>query len=230
MKNKLVYLFLMLLITTRGLAQAAVEKETDPSAPETVVSSPKPLAIENFSPDHLKGTWALGYDYFYGAGSTISVRNWIESDLALDLLVGGNFSPGYPITDFNINNYYSWNYSVGVGLRQNIARPLKDVFIQLLVLLSYSQGFSQTTDGSVTPSDIYGSQSQTLNLFIGPGFEAFMPFLEDFSVEANLGLNITSYWVEGSGAYESYGWSWRASLGSDSSTFSLFNAAAHFYF
>ncbi|GEM_PF-2193290 len=229
MKNKLIYLLLLLMTATRVLAQAAVEKETDPAAPETVVYNSKPLPIENFSPDHLKGTWALGYDYFYGTGSTISARNWIESDLALDLLVGGSFSPGYPLSSFNSENDYLWSFSLGVGLRQNVARPLKDVYIQMLVLLSYSQSFQQITD-SGTYSDYMNDQIQTFNLFIGPGFEVFLPFLEDLSVEANLGINISSYWLEGSGDYLDYGWNWKVSLGSDSNTFSLFNAAAHFYF
>jgi hypothetical protein len=230
MKWRLIFV-LFLLITARGLAQTAVEKETDPAAPSTVVSASKPttLAIENFSPDHLKGTWALGYDYFNVLGSTVTARKWIENDLALDFMLGGNFSPGYSYAGSSSNTDTFWNFGVGVGLRQNIARPIQDVYIQWLFLLSYNQSYQQANDGLgyYNASD----QTQTLNLFIGPGFEAFLPFLQDLSVEANLGLNITSYWAEDNGGYNTlYGWNWKVGLGSDSSTFSIFNAAAHFYF
>jgi hypothetical protein len=140
-------------------------------------------------------------------------------------MFGGSFSPGTPLSDSNNYSYYDWNFDLGIGLRENIARPIQDVYIQWIVLLGYGETFQQQTDSYGDPA--LNSQSQSLSLFTGPGFEAFLPFFKNLSVEANLGLYISSTWIEGS---NDNGWSWGARLGSDGSTFSLFNAAAHFYF
>jgi hypothetical protein len=127
---------------------------------------------------------------------------------------------------------------VGLGLRQNLARPVKNIFVQLLTQASFNQHYGQTTYSGQTPAEVLTSQQETLNLFLGPGFEAFLPFWENISLEVSLGLNVNLTWYQQQDDNSSsaplpntYSANW-SSLGASmaNTSTSLLNAAVHFYF
>jgi hypothetical protein len=218
-------------------------KQTDPSSDSAeqenaidATPSPTPSATplsQTFSPDHLKGRWAVGVSSV--SGTTLALRYWCAEDEALDLLVGGSDSP-LSGTDPN-NNYIStpnWSYGLSLGLRHNLEKPAENVYVQWLERITYYQTFSQ----SDYSGDLSTNQSQDLTFFTGPGFEAFVPFWKNLSIEGNIGLAVDSHWVQsaqsGTSTFPSSGSSttshWTLSFGWNNTITSILNAAVHIYF
>jgi hypothetical protein len=198
--------------------KAVIAQEVEASAPE------------NFDPENLKGKWAMGGAYLYGIGN-LTFRDWIENNSALDLYLGGYFS-SLSGTDFNGNPVTTpyCSYDVGIGLRQVVARPVENVkveFIQRLMFVGNYNEFSNTYDDSV-------QSSQRFNLYLGIGFEAFIPFWKNLSIEGDAGLEVrlnfdqnrTDYF-NGSSTYYSY---YTATFLTANNDQGLFNIAAHYYF
>jgi hypothetical protein len=235
-KYRVTILLLLFLVAMPLLADPSAKATDDWNKPESAMAVPS-LKVEGFSPDHLAGTWAIGTTY--GENYEILARHWLDEGMALDFMLGGTYDPGPAIQPDTYNNF-SWNFEVGFGLRQNIARPVKDVFVQMLVQLSYYQTYSTQTDTTQTPNGVATNQEQELNLYIGPGFEAFLPFWQNLSVEASIGANVSVIWREqtvlnnGFELLPNYSannsWAWQAGIGNNNTTFSVLSAAVHYYF
>jgi hypothetical protein len=184
----------------------------------------------------LSGTWAVGTSY--NDGYELVARHWLNERTALDLMVGGNYEPG-PGSQPNTFSTFYWNYGLGAGFRFNLARPVEDVFVQWIVQLSYLQNYEQQTDETQSPASVSTTQEQILNLYLGPGFEAFLPFWKNLSIEASVGINLSSTWSQNSDLNNGFQltpnysythtWQWSTGFGSNNTSFSIFEAAVHFY-
>jgi len=190
-------------------------------------------ASDRFSPEHLKERVGLGVSYMSYIGPALSLRYWAHDDEAYDFSMGGYDNPS-PGKDFANDLVFTpnWGYGVSVGLRHNWRHPAEDVFVQWIARLSYSQTFYQNSNSSV----ISTSQNQDLSLFIGPGFEAFVPFWKNISIEGNIGLSLDSHWSQYAQVNSpSYPYTnptpnyWSLSLGINNTITSILNAAVHFY-
>jgi hypothetical protein len=218
----------MLLLGTLVPSVAMAASEVTP------VATP---AAESFSPDHLKGRLGFGLIYTNDVSFTYSadIRWWFEDRAALDLLVGGTYAEqkGYGFNGAP-NTTPDWNYSLGLGMREVIAEPTADVHVLFAQRLVFSDYLQQ----SASVSSLYKYQVQALMGFVGLGFEAFVPFWRNLSIEGSVGLKFGARWEEdiqimnGYGApdlkYETdYG---NFVAGSNNDVTSLLGAGVHFYF
>lgn len=207
--------------------------------------SPTPTAsAKSFSPDHLKGTTGFGITSFNYTGSALAYRYWTSDSTALDIYLGGNYSQTNSY-DFSGNSTVvpNWNYGLGAALKQNWNEPVKNVFIQSLERLTYSQNYNQSISTTSNSGTLYGyeyyyNQNQALGLYLGLGFEAFIPFWENLSIEGTIGVSATASWSETNTFYNSnfssntntHTSAFIFNFGSGSNTFSILNGAVHLYF
>jgi hypothetical protein len=207
--------------------------------------SPTPASTPAvFSPEHPKGYLGVGIGTTPLGATALALRYWMEDNTALDVMVSGSDSPGAGY-DFSGNQITTsnWAYGLSLGLKQNLKEPIRDVFVQGIARLSYAQNFVQSTSTTSENSITYGytnlnTQNQEVSLFLGIGFEAFVPFWEDISIEGNAGLSVNALWNEVTDYYNpnfssqpdistSYG---LLSAGVNTNTFSILSGSVHFYF
>lgn len=197
-----------------------------------------------FSPEHLKGCFGMGLGTMTYGGTALVFRYWMDNGTALDILAGGSDNPttGY---DFSGNPIAlsNFGFGVGLGLKENLSEPVRDVFVQMIERVTYSQNYVQTT-GTVNENGyVYGdsnnvAQNQQINVFWGLGFEAFIPFWRNLSIEGSVGVSANATFNQNSSIYNpAYSTlpntqtsSGLLTGGADSDTFSLVNGAVHFYF
>ncbi len=211
--------------------------QTETSTP-SVTPSPTVTATA-FSPEHLNGTSAIGL-----SGTSLTYRYWMNDSTALDIFLGGNYASNAGL-DFSGNNTTTpnWNYSLAVGLKENWKEPVKDVFIQWIERLTFTESYAETiyttNDNGINYGyEEYYSQSQAFNLYLGLGFEAFIPFWESLSIEGSVGLNTNLNFNQSNTFYNSVFDSNANSqtstssfnVGSGSNAFSILSGAVHFYF
>jgi hypothetical protein len=234
-----------LLIGLAGLflllpLQGSCEEPLDDSAASSAGADKKdlPLKVEGFSPDHLGGTWAMGFGFAYG-GYAILARHWWDESLAFDWTLGGNLQPPpSPGTTGFVDD--RWNLTLGFGTRQNLSRPVEDVFLQLITNLTFSASYVKQIDYTSNPVESAVNQAQALNLYFGPGVEAFLPFWKNLSFEASAGLNFTANWTQQSVTNNGFiptpnysttnSFKWALGIGNNNTNFNILNAAFHFYF
>ncbi|MGH7441579.1 MAG: hypothetical protein ACREKE_02775, partial [bacterium] len=188
-------------------------------------------------PRSLRHRWAIGVDSIPAASvanpsgsmvatpSALSLRWWATERLGIDLLVGGNYSSSESgkgqLQPLYSSAPGSAVYSGGVGLRYNVSVLSHDLISQIVVKASGAQAA-----GSVGDSPSVKATQTTLAVFVGAGFEAFIPWWDWMSVEASVGVTgfSQSMTPQGGGAQTISG------LGLAGSGFSPFNLAAHVYF
>jgi hypothetical protein len=211
----------------------------------TPSSSPTPsYNPAAFSPEHLKGYFGMGLGSMTYGGTALVFRYWMDNSTALDIMAGGGDNPttGY---DFSGNAIALSNFGFGVGLclKENLSEPVRDVFVQMIERVTYSQNYIQTTGTTSQNGYIYGtsnnvSQNQQINLFWGLGFEAFIPFWRNLSIEGSVGLSANATFNQASSIYNptyttqpnTQTSSGLITGGASSNTFSLVNGSVHFYF
>jgi hypothetical protein len=126
----------------------------------TACSQTVPVATPTPGSMNLGGKIGFGIDQLDDVGPGVSARYWLSDRTALDAFGGQDYN------DYKV-------YSFGVGLKTNLSNPAKDLFIQGVVRASYSR---QIYSPFFIPGDEY-------DLYLGVGFEAFLPFCEWLSVE-----------------------------------------------
>jgi hypothetical protein len=117
------------------------------------------------TPFTLGGKTCIGADQLDGCGFSPSVRVWFNDQIALEALI----------------NEYNGHGAIGLGFIQNIAHPQRDVYIHLLGRATFANFTS--TPQLVTPVFTLTYFSFTA----GIGFEVFMPFCENLSVDGWMG-------------------------------------------
>jgi hypothetical protein len=240
--------FLFLISGVNAFAQAVMPAVTPvnpfptpsmPTAIPTVYAAPSPIATvapkTGFSPEHMKDYVGIGVGSLPLAGSAVDFRYWVDNNLAMDLMAGGNSNPQNG-QDFNGNSVVApdWTYAVSLGFKENLKEPVHDVFLQLIERVSYSQSYNDFESNYQTNLQ----QSQIVSAYLGLGFEAFIPFWESLSIEGSVGLSTTETLSQTTIVYNPADVgntnvqtsTSLLSAGFSSGTFSILNGSVHFYF
>jgi hypothetical protein len=234
---------------------------------EPAVPSPSPAASNPVTTPrelHLAGKFGIGTDTIRidenstSAGSSpgtalitaVDAIWWLSDDSGIDFLA--TLSEGQnPGVDFKGNEYNYPNEILGAGLgyRQVVASPVRELKIQGLARATYGHYSNQLELWYYSPANLSfesgNERSENFVFMAGLGFEYFMPFCESLSVQSYL-CYVASYTDNSaSTTYNStmanYGYSlsgfnntsyqssyWRTSL--LLSGLSLSTLSVHFYF
>jgi hypothetical protein len=164
--------------------------------------TPRPTAV----PRMLEHRWGFGLDNVPGAtnnpisGSLISAPNaialrwWATEKIGLDFLAAldttslqtgssgstGGSAPGTSDTGFG----------VGVGVKYNLTRPARDLLTQIVARVSTASSTQNDTTGLVKLN------TTTMGLFLGAGFEAFIPGWDWLSLEGSAGFSLKSQTIK----------------------------------
>ncbi|HTA16420.1 MAG TPA: hypothetical protein VK786_01580 [bacterium] len=174
--------------------------------------------------------WGAGFAYLIGptgALNALSATYRLQPDLALDGLLLGGFSSQYlggtSASGATVNDSIS-NFGIGAQARYSLLHPNQYLAFQGVGKLSYlTQSDTHTVLGTATTTS--GGQ---VSLFLGAGFEGFIPSWQAVSIEVNSGFNImlSSVSAGGKSADQS-----AVFLGaSNGNAFVPFNLAVHYYF
>jgi hypothetical protein len=189
----------------------------------------------------LRHHWAVGVDSVpaaaIAAGSNsmvavpnaLSVRWWATERLGVDLLAGGNYNSAQAgrgeLSPLVSSGPGSAVYAGGLGFHYNVAALSHDLLSQIVVKAS---GAQSTQDISVNGTS-GRADATTLAVFVGAGFEAFIPGWDWLSVEGSAGLTGFSQSLTPQGA-GSGGPQTVSGLGLAGSAYSPVNLAVHAYF
>jgi len=206
------------------------------AVPTAIANSPiaTPVPKATFSPEHMKGYLGIGLGSLPYAGTAVDIRYWMDNNLAVDLMAGGTSNP-FNGQDFNGNSVQvpDWGYGLSLGFKENLEEPVHDVFVQLIERLNYSQNYDEYED----TNEMTVTQNQIVSVYLGLGFEAFIPFWESLSIEGSVGLTATDTFNESLAVYNPnyYGTNSQTSsnvfaAGLTSGTFSILSGSVHFYF
>lgn len=161
--------------------------------------------------------WAMGFGYLPGPNGALDALSATFSptpDVDIDgLLLGGT------VSNANGGNVSTSAFGLGAQGRFSLLHPSPNLAFQVLGRLSY-----------VSSGNPYGanSSSSQVGLFLGAGFEGYIPAWRAVSVEVNSGFNIglASYSAGGTTVNST-----AISLGaSNANAFVPFNLAVHYHF
>jgi hypothetical protein len=227
------------LFIAAGLSSPAMAGALD-EQPVTMPSPYRPLSsgsnLSNFIAKPqlrpMAHRWGFGLDTIPGASvnplsgslvsepNAIAIRWWATDRLGLDLLGAANVSSLNGTTGSSTaTNPGGQTFGVGVGVKYNLTEPSHDLLAQLVARGSYAT--AEQTGAT--------SQLSTTALFVGAGFEAFVPGWDWLSLEGSAGLTLNSQDLEpangASGASQSTS---NVSLGGNG--FSPVDLSIHVYF
>lgn len=199
------------------------------------------------APRVLAHRWGFGLDTVPGAtnnpvsGSLVSapnaiaVRWWATESIGLDLLAAldatslqtgtsgassGGSTPGTAASGFGL----------GLGVKYNLTRPAHDLLTQIVARVSTAS--STQSD----PTGLLKLNTSTLGLFLGAGFEAFVPGWDWLSLEGSAGFSMKTQTVKpesttGAASAATAGASQTtSSMSLGGAGFSPINVAFHVYF
>ena len=217
-----------------ALAGSLSEQPVSMPAPYRPMSSASGLSDFKNKPQPrpLAHRWGFGLDTIPGASvnplsgslvsqpNAISIRWWATDKLGLDLLAAANISSLNGTTGgSSSSNPGGQTVGVGFGVKYNLTEPSHDLLAHIVAKGSY--GTAEQTGGTTRLS--------TTALFVGAGFEAFVPGWDWLSLEGSAGLTVSSQDLEptngGTGAAQSTS---NVSLGGNG--FSPVNLSIHVYF
>ncbi|HTB23495.1 MAG TPA: hypothetical protein VK914_12415 [bacterium] len=186
----------------------------------------------------LQGHWALGVDSIPAtaiaspSGSMValpdalSLRWWATERLAIDVLAGGNYNSAQAgrgeLSPLVSSSPGMAVYAGALGLRYNLSELSHDLLSQLVLKVSGAQSAESISGWSGQASET------TLAVFVGGGFEAFVPGWDWLSLEATIGVTGFSQSLtppSGNGGAQTV-----SGLGLAGSGFSPVDLAAHIYF
>jgi hypothetical protein len=147
---------------------------------QSLVAAPKPSKKS----EGLAGTFGFAADSVGGGGGTLSgfsapnavgFRYWILDELGADAALAVNNSSAATATN---------TFGLGLGVVYNLRQPVPGLYIQTLGRLSFSADSTNVGGSSVN--------TNTLSLFGGVGFEAFIPAWPKLSVSGGTGLQFST--------------------------------------
>lgn len=204
-RSQLLTLATALALALPGVASAARRERVQPR--ERVQAST----------DDGQSRWAMGFCYLPGPNGALNALSATFNptpDLALDgLLLGGSQS------NVNGGNFSGSAFGLGAQGRFSLLHPSPDLAFQVLGRLSYV---------ALSNSNGANTSSSQVGLFLGAGFEGYIPVWRAVSVEINSGFNIglDSYSAGGTTVNST-----AISLGtSNVNAFVPFNLAVHYHF
>jgi hypothetical protein len=162
------------------------------TAPAAANPTATPAAVSTFDPAHLGGHWAAGlnYDAFFG-DYTLTSRYWFDDSLGLDLFLAGRDNSNDEANFLNqAVETPTWFVLWGLGLRENLVSPAKDVYVQAIEQFYYHANYSDTFD----TTDEVVEANQDITLFAGLGYEVFVPFWQNLSISGQVGAQFRQHW------------------------------------
>lgn len=134
----------------------------------------------------LQGKWGIGAEMATPA-SGICVRRWFSEGLAMEMAVGGSGMEIRTATDVENGDSLEprWDYTVGLGTKFNVGRPVRGLLLQGIARAS----FSQMRNKQVYNIQTSDRKQMSGDLFLGTGFEFFVPFLNALSIECRAGIS-----------------------------------------
>lgn len=189
----------------------------------------------------LTGRWGIGFDTIPGASTqanlisalaapnALAVRYWVNEKLAWEgqLASAFNSQPPSSVGGASLTSGTEQRaWGLGTGIKVNAKPTPRYLLPQYIGKVSLGQASQQTQGSNGTPPDVL--TTTTFTLFVGGGFEAFIPVWPDLSVEGSVGLQLSSSQtkVEGSTLAAQTG----SSLGVTGAGFSPINVSVHLYF
>jgi hypothetical protein len=196
MKTAFLFFILMLGSMSSLFAQSVTPVVTESAA----VSSPVPTVSPSKSVG--EGSFGLGVSQisvtpFEGLSPSadsiflFDIRYWLSNQFILEVLAGGTAGTQLGSDAFNnpIDDPY-WAYCYGLGIKTNLAEPFDGLLVQCITHLLYLQNSSQKSNSI----SVYTDQYQYLSVSIGLGFEYFLPFLKNLSLETSANLEFDENW------------------------------------
>jgi hypothetical protein len=133
-----------------------------------------------------------------------SIRYWLSNRFQLDLLLGAT-AGNQTGTNLLGNTVYDpfWAYCYGVGIKTNLAEPVEGLWIKFTNQYLYFQNSSQSSralnvlnsqNQTVLANAVYTDQYQYLSVSAGLGFEYFLPFVKNLSLETSETLEFDTNW------------------------------------
>jgi hypothetical protein len=173
--------------------------------------------------------WGAGFGYLPSTNGALDALSatYRLNDLDLDGLLlggvgssytGGTSASGAPVNDSNSS------FGIGAQARYSLLHPTTFLALQAVGRLSYVIASADETHLGDTVSTSGGQ----FGIFLGAGFEGFIPAWSSVSIEVNSGLNIAFSNIS-SGGYNQ-GESAVYLGASNVNTFVPFNLAVHYYF
>jgi hypothetical protein len=234
MRSTVLFAIFALGVSSRALAGSLAEQPVSMPSPYRPLSSGSDLST--FAPKPqlrpMAHRWGFGLDTIPGASvdplsgslvsqpNAIAVRWWATDKLGLDLLGAANVSSLNGTTGSSTaSNPGGQTFGLGVGVKYNLTEPSHDLLAQIVAKGTY--GTAAQTGAT--------SQLSTTAIFVGAGFEAFVPGWEWLSLEGSAGATLNSQDLEptagNKGASQSTS---NISLGGNG--FSPVNLSIHVYF
>lgn len=188
----------------------------------------------------LTGRFGLGFDSITGASAgtglvpglaqpnALSVRYWINEKFSWEGDLGAtvNSQPGTP-PNGGTTTTAAWG--LGTMFKYNQARPHELFLVQWLGGLSFAQlGTRSEASATATPTPATGQMTSTFSLYVGTGFEAFIPVWRSLSVEGSIRLRVSTIQTKTEGSTQAGASS--SFFGFEGSGFTPLNAALHYYF
>ena len=116
----------------------------------------------------LAGRFGFGIESINQIGTVPVLRYWLNEQTALEAMGG----------------WGSCHWGGAIGLKQNVSRPMNYLCLQLLERFTYIYDYCSP----------YSPPPEWIYLTVGCGFEAFLPFCENLSVEGWVGVEMVRYW------------------------------------
>ena len=186
----------ILLVSLACPLMAQTEASDNPSP--TVVPSPTPVPAKKVGEGYFGlGVSSISVSPFNlmtsGADNLtlFSVRYWLSDQVILEALAGGNAGTqiGYDANNDFIQDPY-WVYCLGLGVKTNLLEPADGLLVQTITRFQYLDNSVQKSGNSAIGLDQY----QYLSVQAGIGFEYFLPFAKDLSVETCVNLEFDQNW------------------------------------
>jgi hypothetical protein len=148
-----------------------------------------PYAAEDELKTGMKDKFGVGFETFEDTGA-LGLRYWLTDLLGLEGLLAlsyGSDPRGTDASGNNVNNTRSL-LGLGLGVKYNWKKPVEDVLVQFFARASFASGSTiDTTSGKAVSTN-----TNTLAVMAGTGFEAFLPVWRAISVEGLVGVSLVS--------------------------------------
>ena len=210
--------FFLVLLSLSALSPVLAQDETPAPMPATetpvITSTPSPTASPTPTHTSPKCEWAdrfgLGlsqisvrpYQYYFAyqpvdSLTLISIRYGLSDRFLLEVLLGGTAGTnvGYDIYGYPTVNDPYWAYCYGLGVKTNLVRPFDGFWVQALTRFLYFENSAQSSlDNYTLTSDVLSDHYQSLSVAAGLGFEYFLPFLKNLSLETSETVEFDTNW------------------------------------
>lgn len=124
------------------------------------------------------------------APNAVAVRYWATDKVGIDILGALDMNSIQTGTGTGTPGTVASGFGVGAGVKYNLTQPSHDMLSQVVAKASFASSTQSDATGLVKVN------TGTTALFVGAGFEVFVPSWDWLSLEGSLGLSLTSQSVK----------------------------------